>query len=74
MPQQLVSPGTAATLLVGVLISVVYARYMWGALARAVRTLRRRPTDVGARLTLFWDDPNQSGHWPRLDDVATGGD
>jgi small-conductance mechanosensitive channel len=38
MPEQLVSTGTALTLLVGVIISVVYVRYMWGALARAVRT------------------------------------
>lgn len=38
MHQQLVSPGTAATLLVGVLLSVVYVRYMWGALGRAVLT------------------------------------
>jgi small-conductance mechanosensitive channel len=38
MPEQLVSAGTAVTLLVGVIISAVYVRYMWGALARAVRT------------------------------------
>ena len=45
MPEQLVSPGTAATLLLGVLIAVVYVRYMWGALARAVRT--RDEADTG---------------------------
>jgi hypothetical protein len=38
MPEALVSSGTAATLLIGLVISVVYVRYMWGALARAVRT------------------------------------
>jgi hypothetical protein len=38
MPEQLVSPGTAATLVVGLVIGAVYVRYMWGALARAVRT------------------------------------
>jgi hypothetical protein len=45
MPEQLVSPGTAVTLLLGVLIAVVYVRYMWGALARAVRT--RDESDAG---------------------------
>lgn len=45
MPEQLVSPGTAATLLVGVLIAAVYVRYMWGALSRAVRT--RDEVDTG---------------------------
>jgi small-conductance mechanosensitive channel len=45
MPEQLVSPGTAVTLLLGVLIAVVYVRYMWGALARAVRT--RDEADTG---------------------------
>jgi len=45
VPEQLVSPGTAATLLVGVLIAAVYVRYMWGALSRAVRT--RDEVDTG---------------------------
>jgi hypothetical protein len=45
MPQELVSSGTAATLVVGLVISVIYVRYMWGALARAVRT--RDDVDVG---------------------------
>ena len=45
MPQQLVSTGTAATLFVGLVISIVYVRYMWGALARAVRT--KDDVDVG---------------------------
>jgi hypothetical protein len=45
MPQQLVSTGTAVTLLVGLSISAVYLRYMWGALARAVRT--RDEVDAG---------------------------
>jgi small-conductance mechanosensitive channel len=45
MPEQLVSPGTAVTLLLCVLIAVVYVRYMWGALARAVRT--RDEADTG---------------------------
>ena len=61
MPQQLVSPGTAATLLIGVLISVVYVRYMWGALARAVRTRdevdtgedRYRHSLIGALIAVF---------------------
>lgn len=61
MPQQLVSPGTAATLLVGALISVVYIRYMWGALARAVRTRddvdtgqdRYRHSLIGALIAVF---------------------
>ena len=61
MPQQLVSPGTAATLLVGVLISVVYVRYMWGALGRAVRTRddadtgqdRYRNSLIGALIAVF---------------------
>jgi small-conductance mechanosensitive channel len=38
MSEQLVSTGTAATLLVGLVIAIVYVRYMWGALSRAVRT------------------------------------
>jgi hypothetical protein len=45
MPRELVSTGTAATLVVGLVISVIYVRYMWGALARAVRT--RDDADVG---------------------------
>jgi len=42
-------------------------------IARDVRTIRRKPTDLGANLTLFWDDPDQIGHWLRLADVETGG-
>jgi hypothetical protein len=45
MPTQLVSTGTALTLAVGLVIAVVYARYMWGALSRAVRT--RDEADTG---------------------------
>jgi len=45
MSEQLVSTGTAGTLLVGIVIAVVYARYMWGALSRAVRT--RDEADTG---------------------------
>lgn len=45
MPEQLVSSLTAATLLVGVLIAAAYVRYMWGALAKAVRT--RDEADTG---------------------------
>jgi len=45
MPEQLVSTGTAITLAVGLVIAVVYARYMWGALSRAVRT--RDDADTG---------------------------
>jgi small-conductance mechanosensitive channel len=61
MPEQLVSPATAATLIVGVLIAAVYARYMWGALSRAVRTRddvdtgqdRYRHSLVGALIAVF---------------------
>jgi small-conductance mechanosensitive channel len=61
MPAQLVSVGTAATLLVGSIIAVVYVRYMWGALARAVRTRdeadaghdRYRHSLVGALIAVF---------------------
>lgn len=61
MPQQLVSPGTAATLLVGVLLSVVYVRYTWGALGRAVLTRdevdssedRYRHSLIGALIAVF---------------------
>lgn len=45
MPEQLVSSLTAITLLVGVLIAAAYVRYMWGALAKAVRT--RDDADTG---------------------------
>jgi hypothetical protein len=45
MSEQLVSGGTAATLLIGLAIAVVYVRYMWGALSRAVRT--RDEADAG---------------------------
>ncbi|HMJ15736.1 MAG TPA: hypothetical protein VK524_30175 [Polyangiaceae bacterium] len=43
--QQLVSPGTALTILAGVLISGFYIHYMWAALKKAVRT--RDDADVG---------------------------
>ena len=42
-------------------------------LARDVRSIRRRPADVGTNLTLFWDDPNQIRHWSQLSDVSIGG-
>lgn len=45
MSEQLVSPGTAITLLIGLAIASVYVRYMWGALSRAVRT--RDDVDAG---------------------------
>lgn len=45
MPASLVSPATAATLLAGAVVAVLYVRYMLGALARAVRT--RDETDAG---------------------------
>lgn len=45
MPEQLVSPGTAVTLLIGLAVAIVYVRYMWGALSRAVRT--RDDVDTG---------------------------
>ena len=34
-----------------------------GALARDVGQFGSRPTDRGDSLTLFWDDPDQTGHW-----------
>jgi hypothetical protein len=43
-------------------------------LARSVRTIRRKPKDVGVNLTLLWDDPDEAGHWLQLGDVSTGGD
>jgi hypothetical protein len=38
MPAQLVSPGTAVTILVGLVIGFFYLRFMWAALQKAVRT------------------------------------
>jgi hypothetical protein len=38
MAEQWVSSGTAATILVGLVVGFFYLRYMWGALQRAVRT------------------------------------
>ena len=42
-------------------------------LAREVRKIRRKNKDLGENLALFWDDPDQIGHWLRFCDVATGG-
>jgi small-conductance mechanosensitive channel len=61
MTELLVSSGTLATLIVGVAIAAVYLRYMWGALARAVRTRdevdegrdRYQHSLVGALLAVF---------------------
>ena len=61
MTEQLVSSGTVATLIVGVSIAAVYLRYMWGALARAVRTRdevdegqdRYQHSLVGALIAVF---------------------
>jgi hypothetical protein len=43
-------------------------------LARDVRTIRRKPTDVGVNLTLLWDDPDETGHWLQLSEVSIGAD
>ncbi|HWO13075.1 MAG TPA: hypothetical protein VNN80_26425 [Polyangiaceae bacterium] len=61
MTQQLVSFGTIATLIIGVTIAAIYLRYMWGALARAVRTRddvdsgvdRYQHSLVGALIAVF---------------------
>jgi hypothetical protein len=45
MSEQLVSAGTAVTIIVGLVIGYVYLRYMWGALQNAVRT--RDEADTG---------------------------
>ena len=39
MPNLLVSSATVVTILIGVVISIVYLRYMWLALQRVARTL-----------------------------------
>jgi hypothetical protein len=38
---------------------------------RDVRAMRRTSLDLGARLTLFWDDPDRVGHWI-LSEISIG--
>jgi hypothetical protein len=42
-------------------------------LAREVRAIRKNALLHNVGLTLFWDDPGQTGHWPQYRDVIQGG-
>jgi hypothetical protein len=35
-------------------------------LPRELRGIRQNPTDLGASLTMFWDDPEYARHWMPL--------
>jgi hypothetical protein len=40
-------------------------------LPRGLPEIRRNPGDLGESLTMFWDDPNYTEHWPRAEEPTT---
>ncbi len=47
-------------------------QHIFESLPQKLRTIRQRNTDLGATLTLFWDDPDRSHHWTRSDVAIRG--
>jgi hypothetical protein len=48
------------------------AQHNFEHLPQKVRTIRQKKTDLGAALTLFWDDPSHCRYWTRGDVIIRG--